>query len=252
MLSVTDLTATVSKKMERHVGTIEKYWAIRLMNFIIGAHQLLFEGLTRELPVVGVIQGVWIVGVIDEIRIPRDGDVGFPLLVDTKTRKKPIVPSEAQKRNARFQLMCYKYLWDNLVTNTFPTEHFFRRFELNRQYTLTGDVKKYIDSIGLDLKTLDEVLSHFQVTSSLLSQSDEELLLRYELQSDQSLLEEYYFRYDSSWLKKQANRGLECWLGYREASFVPEDEKWKCKSCYFASDCPRLSVTSSSSRTKSG
>lgn len=37
--------------MERHVGTIEKYWAIRLMNFIIGAHQLLFEGLTRELPV---------------------------------------------------------------------------------------------------------------------------------------------------------------------------------------------------------
>ncbi|XP_074570649.1 exonuclease V, chloroplastic isoform X2 [Curcuma longa] len=244
------LEKEVSEKMELHFETIEDSWAIRLMNFIIGAHNLLFEGITRELPVVGVIEGVWMVGVIDEIRISRDGGAGLPMLVDTKTRCKATVPSAAQKRNARLQLMCYKYLWDNLVTNTFPTEHFFRHYELNRQYTLTGDVKKYIDSLELDLKTLDDVLSHFRRTSSLLSQSDEQLLLRYELQSDQSLLEEYYFPYDSSWCKKQVDKGLEFWLGYREASFVPEDEKWKCKFCAFASDCPQ-SVTSSTNRTRS-
>ncbi|XP_042419975.1 exonuclease V, chloroplastic-like isoform X3 [Zingiber officinale] len=217
------LEKEVSEKIELHIKTIEDSWAIRLMNFIVGTNHLLFEGITRELPVL--------------------------------------------------QLMCYKFLWDNLVTNTFPTEHFFRRFELNRQYTLTGDIKKYIDSFGLDLKyrklrlwlfvvllfvipfiyclqTLDDVLSHFRYTSSLLSQSDEQLLLRYELQSDQSLLEEYYFPYDSNWLKTQINRGLEFWLGHREASFVSEDEKWKCQFCDFVSDCP-ISVNSSRDRTRS-
>ncbi|KAG6510706.1 hypothetical protein ZIOFF_028737 [Zingiber officinale] len=98
--------------------------------------------------------------------------------------------------------------------------------------------------------TLDDELSHFRDTSSLLSQSDEQLLLRYELQSDQSLLEEYYFPYDSNWLKTQINRGLEFWLGYREASFVSEDEKWKCQFCDFVSDCP-FSVTSSRDRIRS-
>ncbi|KAG6485882.1 exonuclease V, chloroplastic-like isoform X2 [Zingiber officinale] len=244
------LEKEVSEKIELHIKTIEDSWAIRLMNFIVGTNHLLFEGITRELPVVGVIEGVWMVGVIDEIRISRDGGAGLPLLVDTKTRLKATVPSAAQKRNGRLQLMCYKFLWDNLVTNTFPTEHFFRRFELNRQYTLTGDIKKYIDSFGLDLKTLDDVLSHFRYTSSLLSQSDEQLLLRYELQSDQSLLEEYYFPYDSNWLKTQINRGLEFWLGHREASFVSEDEKWKCQFCDFVSDCP-ISVNSSRDRTRS-
>ncbi|KAG6482013.1 exonuclease V, chloroplastic-like [Zingiber officinale] len=244
------LEKEVSEKIELHIKTIEDSWAIRLMNFIVGTNHLLFEGITRELPVVGVIEGVWMVGVIDEIRISRDGGAGLPLLVDTKTRLKATIPSAAQKRNGRLQLMCYKFLWDNLVTNTFPTEHFFRRFELNRQYTLTGDIKKYIDSFGLDLKTLDDVLSHFRYTSSLLSQSDEQLLLRYELQSDQSLLEEYYFPYDSNWLKTQINKGLEFWLGHREASFVSEDEKWKCQFCDFVSDCP-ISVNSSRDRTRS-
>ncbi|KAG6506103.1 hypothetical protein ZIOFF_031418 [Zingiber officinale] len=98
--------------------------------------------------------------------------------------------------------------------------------------------------------TLDDELSHFRDTSSLLSQSYEQLLLRYELQSDQSLLEEYHFPYDSNWLKTQINRGLEFWLGYREASFVSEDEKWKCQFCDFVSDCP-FSVTSSRDRIRS-
>ncbi|KAG6514182.1 hypothetical protein ZIOFF_024525 [Zingiber officinale] len=102
----------------------------------------------------------------------------------------------------------------------------------------------------LSFGTLDDELSHFRDTSSLLSQSDKQLLLRYELQSDQSLLEEYYFPYDSNWLKTQINRGLEFWLGYREASFVSEDEKWKCQLCDFVSDCP-FSVTSSRDRVRS-
>jgi hypothetical protein len=53
---------------------------------------------------IGVVEGSWMVGIIDELRMPVDGISFHPILVDTKTRFKATVPSEAQKRNGRFPL----------------------------------------------------------------------------------------------------------------------------------------------------
>ena len=47
------------------------------------------------------------VGIIDEIRMPIDGISFQPILVDTKTRVRPTIPSEAQKRNGRFAPYCF-------------------------------------------------------------------------------------------------------------------------------------------------
>lgn len=52
----------------------------------------------------------------------------------------------------RLQLMCYKYLWDGLAAGTFPSEYFFKYFELNPHYMLSEDVKQYSASLGLDAK----------------------------------------------------------------------------------------------------
>ncbi|KAJ8484660.1 hypothetical protein OPV22_017145 [Ensete ventricosum] len=191
------LEKEVVEKVEIRTECVEEYWAIQLMNFIVGAHQLLFEGLTRELLVVGIIEDTWIVGVIDEIRLSRDEDTVCTFLVDTKTRYKATMPSKAQGRNARLQLMCYKYLWDNLVTTNFPMEEFFDHFKLNRQYRLSGEVKEHIASLGFGVKMLEDVFTYFQDTCCMLSSSHEQLLLRYELQSDHSLLGEDSFLYDA-------------------------------------------------------
>ena len=40
----------VVKKVKVRVQSKEDTWALKFLNFIIGANQLLFEGLTRELP----------------------------------------------------------------------------------------------------------------------------------------------------------------------------------------------------------
>ena len=40
----------VVKKVKVRVGTLEDVLALKFINFIVGANQLLFEGLTRELP----------------------------------------------------------------------------------------------------------------------------------------------------------------------------------------------------------
>lgn len=213
------------------------------MNFIVGTNQLLLYGITREIPVIGIVEGSWMVGVIDEIRIPVD-DISFhPVLVDTKTRFKPTVPSEAQKRNGRLQLMCYKYLWDNLIAEKFPAENFFSYFDLDPNYLLSDDIRWYISSLGFDAKTFEDVLKYFKATCHTLSRSQDQLLLRYELQVDHSLLEEYWFPYDASWFKDQIQELLSFWQGAREPKFVSEEEWWKCSLCKFASNCPMIAST---------
>ncbi|KAL6624321.1 hypothetical protein ACP70R_031642 [Stipagrostis hirtigluma subsp. patula] len=234
------LEKEVIERVDVAIRSAEELWAVKFMNFIVGTNQLLFDGITRELPVIGVIEGSWMVGVIDEIRMPTDGVSSHPILADTKTRSKPTIPSEAQKRNGRLQLMCYKYLWDNLITNKFPSENFFSYFDLNPNYLLSDDVKQYINSLGFHAKTFEDVLKYFKVTCHTLPQSQEQLLLRYELQADHSVLEEYQFPYDALWLKDQIQEALSFWMGAREAKFVIEEERWKCQFCKFASNCPRI------------
>ncbi|CAI9100225.1 OLC1v1037176C1 [Oldenlandia corymbosa var. corymbosa] len=46
----TELEEEVAKKVPIQVTSAEDKWALRFINFIVGANQLLFEGLTRELP----------------------------------------------------------------------------------------------------------------------------------------------------------------------------------------------------------
>lgn len=41
----------------------------------------------------------------------------------------------------RLQLMCYKYMWDNLVADNFPSKNFFTYFDLNPQSILCEDLK---------------------------------------------------------------------------------------------------------------
>lgn len=41
----------VIERVEIQVKSAEESWAMKFVNFIVGANQFLFEGLTRELPV---------------------------------------------------------------------------------------------------------------------------------------------------------------------------------------------------------
>ena len=47
-------------------------------------------------------EGIWMVGVIDEIRMPATETDRNPMLVDTKTRVRDTLPAEPQRRNGRY------------------------------------------------------------------------------------------------------------------------------------------------------
>ncbi|XWS28434.1 hypothetical protein CRYUN_Cryun25bG0068600 [Craigia yunnanensis] len=232
------LEEEVVNKVKVCVQSVEDTWAIKFINFITGANQLLFEGLTRELPLIGFVEGVCLVGVIDEIRMPEKGSDRKPILVDTKTRVRDSLPSEPQRRNGRLQLMCYKNLWDTLVADSFPSRQFFNLFSLDPNYILSENIREKTANSGFPAKTLDDIVGYYRNTCRMLPPAHNQLLLRYELQKDQSVLGEDQFGYDPDWLRKQIQGSLEFWLGEREASYTPEEERWKCRHCQFASVCP--------------
>ncbi|KAH9603211.1 hypothetical protein KSS87_003756 [Heliosperma pusillum] len=218
------LEEEVTKKVEVRVETLEDIWALKFINFTICANQLMFEGLTRELPVVGLVQGVWMVGVIDELRMPVTETGRNLILVDTKTRRQPRIPAEPQCRNGRLQLMCYKYLWDKLVSDIFPSKQFYDYFSLDPEHTLSDDIKMSTAEAGFPAETLGEVVNYFRNVCLTLPPAHDQLLLRYELQKDNSLIAEDEFSYDDDWLKGQISSSLEFWQGQREAKYVPENE----------------------------
>ncbi|XP_052186649.1 exonuclease V, chloroplastic [Diospyros lotus] len=232
------LEEEVVRRVKVRVKTPEDAWALKFINFMVGVNQLLFDGLTRELPLLGFVEGIWMVGVIDEIRMPVTETEKSPTLVDTKTRARASLPSEPQRRNGRLQLMCYKYLWDNLAADKFPSRQFFDFFALNPHWILSEDIRENTARSGFPAETLDDLIRYFRNACRTLPQAHEQLLLRYELQEDHSLLNEDQFEYDSDWLKGQIQGSLEFWMGEREAKYTPAEERWKCKFCQFASVCP--------------
>lgn len=55
----------------------------------------------REFPVFGVLEGVFVVGVIDQLGYTTKGELE---LNELKTRKEATMPSLAQRRRDRFQV----------------------------------------------------------------------------------------------------------------------------------------------------
>lgn len=110
----------------------------------------------------GFVEGVCVVGVIDEIRettLMENRHV--PTLVETKTRSQNNLPSEPQQRNGRLQLMCYKYLWDHLVANPFPTSQFLKLFSLNPNYVLSKEIQESAIQAGVEAQVILSFFSSF-------------------------------------------------------------------------------------------
>ncbi|KAI3461458.1 hypothetical protein Pfo_018121 [Paulownia fortunei] len=258
------LEEEVITRVKVHVESAEDVWALKFMKFIFGANQLLCNGLTRELPIISFAEGLWMVGNIDEICMTESKR--FPILVEMKTRAQATLPGEPQRRNGRFQLMCYKYMWDNSVADNFPLQKFFDFFSLNPNHILSPEIRENTAKSDFPSETLNDLVMHFRNSCCLLPRADDQLLLRHSLilslpasvkendnllepnlglciilpffEEDQSLLGEEQFAYDPDWLKGQIKSCLEFWLGEREARYTPREERWKCRLCKFASICP--------------
>jgi len=224
---VADLVAVEPKSLEDNIG-------LRLHNCLVGLTRLRTEGMTRETPIWGKVNSLFTIGFIDEIKAV-DGKLR---LIDTKTRKSSSMPSEAQKRTTRFQLMLYRHLFNSINDGTFKTDDFLNFYGFNKDSGITEEFEKQITDLGDKIepniqKSANDVFSFIRK----LQEIDDVFEVRYEYQETGEMIGVDEFNFDSYEFKRNCDFVEEFWLGKRGAMRVGENNKWKCKFCEFESTC---------------
>ncbi len=208
--------------------------ALRLHNSQVGLKRLIFTGMTREIPLFGKINSLFLMGITDEL-IFRNNKF---YILDTKTRQKRSMPSEAQKRTTRFQLMLYNKLIQDLIDKKFTTEDLLNFYSFIPSDKISDDFKKQINKIGdkiePNIKRLcNETFGLFQK----LPLPEKTMKIRYEFQQNKQLIGEDEFNFDIASFQRDCNFVEEFWLGKRKAIPVGINNAWKCNYCEFNDIC---------------
>ncbi|CAL4123098.1 unnamed protein product, partial [Meganyctiphanes norvegica] len=239
----------VQEYVDIKVESNEDIFAVKVLNLVIALKKLQRQTdlVHREVPIFGLVKGVFVIGKIDEIRMD---DVDFTIdIVDLKTRKFKALPKKSQKATHSLQLMIYKQLFDDLVRGLLPRHSMSKILKLDLTKALGADIVKHItqDMRHLEFPKPPEGKWHL---SALLDETRataeglpfiSRLFNEYVWQEDGESFAMDEIKYDDQWLDKQVGRCISYWTGQREASGVDVEDAWKCHSCNFQDDCSWIS-----------
>ncbi|XP_056613754.1 exonuclease V isoform X1 [Triplophysa dalaica] len=217
------------------ISTREEGEAIKLLN-MLHMTQLLGAGeCVREFPVFGVLEGVFIMGVIDELRYNLKGEL---VLNELKTRKHNSMPCSAQDKVNCFQADLYKLLFDGLVRGEVKKEHILFHLKLRSHQVLGAGVRAHAKNIGVHVVTFEDVLDAFLVTMSCSDLPCIDLLqLEYHHQGSRGPIGTRVTHFDEAQLREDLKGYLAYWRGEREPKGVDIEEAWKCRSCLYKQTC---------------
>ncbi|HUT81146.1 MAG TPA: PD-(D/E)XK nuclease family protein [Candidatus Bathyarchaeia archaeon] len=196
------------------------------------------KGITRELPVIGELNNIPILGIIDQLTVENFDEKRQLMITDYKTRKSKKPPTYEQKRRNRIQLQVYWHLLRDLIEGKFTSEMFKKYFEMPENIApseellaqLPEDMKELLRKYSPH-QLLDE---SFQIYTTLpsLSPNLEAIYLHQEDQSvvysDRTLFHEESFEVDMEW-------ALGYWLKARNPS--DSQQQWMCNYCQFTEKC---------------
>ncbi len=190
--------------------------------------------MTREVPIYGRVNSLFVVGSIDEI-VLKDGALR---IIDTKTRNSDTMPSEPQKRTTRFQLMAYKHLFEAAQGGRFTTEDFLASYGFSAESEITKEFQREVQDIGDEIEPRISLLadSAFALVRRLPPVSDE-LEVRYESQRSRKMIGTDAFRFETWRFKSDCDFLEGFWLGIRKGLPVGVANRWKCNYCEFKFVC---------------
>ena len=239
--------SAIHRKLEEELGPIIEVEVITLEDSIVTYLLQIYTklqtlsdlGITRELPVIGKINDIPCLGIIDQLKIQTTSENEKQLIIsDYKTRKSKRVPSYEQKRRNRVQLQVYWYLLNELKKGSFTEEMFRDYFEMPYNIVPSEELKQQLTEDHLKILKKyppDDLLSEiFQLFRNLPEQSLElnAIYLHQEDQSvvhqDCSLFHQESFEVDMEWA-----------LGYwkKERTPINCSQQWMCKFCQFTDNC---------------
>ncbi|KAI7941517.1 hypothetical protein MJO29_013591 [Puccinia striiformis f. sp. tritici] len=198
----------VHNKLEKEVAAPEVQvkvktkvdsWALKVMNTMVSLSLLRSTGMMREIPVWGFIGGFLIQGIVDQIDLisKSASDLeqvenpckGYSVRIsDSKTTQGEKLPPPGYTESARYQLMLYKYLYDQHASGLFDLERFGRHLEIDMDERMSTTFMKDATPILTNLmieesdsipSTLREIFEHYQHLITLIGVSDNTLEIVY-------------------------------------------------------------------------
>jgi exonuclease V len=200
---------------------------------------MLYEsGITRELPVVGMIKDVPCLGIIDQLTLEETKEGKKLVITDFKTRNSKRAPSYEQKRRNRIQLQVYWFLLQNLQKGLFSEKGFKEFFNINTELIPSDEL---LQQLPEQLQTILTENPSEQLIATIFEMFQELPTLSKELQAvylhrkdktvvhtDRTMFHEEAFEVDINW-------AIEYWQGKRTPNECPQ--QWMCKFCPFTDKC---------------
>lgn len=229
-----ELHEEVAELIKVETKTTADRVALILHNQTVGLERLVLRRMTRELPVWGFINSLFVRGSVDELNLKNRR----LYILDTKTRRSGNMPSEAQKITTRFQLTAYNKLLHDLVAGKFSYEQLLKSFGLKDNDTISDEFRIQVNEIGNPIEP--KVRSFSNATLKLfrsLPPPEKVMAVKYEKQDNRELIGVDEFSFEPERFQRDCDFVEGFWLGKREAKPVGTKNSWKCGFCEFANDC---------------
>ncbi|KAL0973143.1 hypothetical protein UPYG_G00199550 [Umbra pygmaea] len=211
---------------------------LKLMNLTHMIPALQAGQMVREVPVFGVLEGVFFQGVVDELCHSESGTL---VLSELKTRSQNSLPHPAQYKGHSLQVRVYKLLFDAMVQGSMERHNLLRYLNLRPHQAFGSPLQSYAQKLGILAVTFGELVDHLL---SILNFSNlravDKLRLEYIHQSSGSLIGTREVEFDEAQLRAELRDYLPFWLGEREPQGVDLeniDESWKCNICPYEESC---------------
>ncbi|KAM9245140.1 exonuclease V [Dugong dugon] len=217
------------------ITTKEDAWAIKFLNILSMIPTLQSEGHIREFPVFGEVEGVLLVGVIDELHYTAKGKLE---LAELKTRRHPMLPVEAQKKKDYFQVNLYKYIFDAMVQGKVTPASLIHHTKLCPEKPLGPSVLRHAQQGGFCVKSLGDLM---ELVFLALTLSDlpviDILKIEYIHQETATVLGTEIVAFEEKEMKGKVQHCMAYWMGHREPQGVDVEEAWKCRTCNYVDIC---------------
>ncbi|XP_036877243.2 exonuclease V isoform X1 [Manis javanica] len=217
------------------ITTKEDAWAVKFLNILSMIPTLQAEGLIREFPVFGEVEGVLLVGVIDELHYTTKGELE---LAELKTRRRPVLPLEAQKKKDCFQVSLYKYIFDAMVQGKVTTASLIHHAKLCPEKPLGPSVLRHAQQGGFSVKSLGDLMELVFLSLTLSDLPVIDILkIEYIHQETATVLGTEIVAFEEKEVRGKVQHYMAYWMGHRHPQGVDIEEAWKCGTCNYADIC---------------
>nr|XP_045006099.1 exonuclease V [Jaculus jaculus]XP_045006100.1 exonuclease V [Jaculus jaculus]XP_045006101.1 exonuclease V [Jaculus jaculus] len=231
----------LARELELHdlvtvpITTREDAWAIKFLNMLSMIPTLQSEGRIREFPVFGEVEGILVVGMIDELHYTANGELE---LAELKTRRRPMLPRAAQKKKDAFQVSLYKYIFDSMVQGKVTPAGLIHHIELCPDKPLGPSVLRHARQGGVSVKSLGDLMELVFLSLTLSDLPVIDILkIEYIHQETATVLGTEIVSFEEKEVRREAQHYVAYWVGHREPQGVDVEEAWKCQTCDYKDIC---------------